>query len=220
MALIRCPECKQKISTDCEVCPKCGANIKKARVRQQKGGKVALWIVLGFILICFAIGLSTKNKSGAVENEEHSVAVIEDVNQYSKISTEALVGKLGEPVSDEKWTNKTAKGNFEVETYSYDVNSNHYEFIIADDTVVRLSIYSDQNWNGKGSLFSFEDKKQIPKMFGVELSKKSRINDTNSAYVVTQASDTVAAFNVQDMDSKNKTFSFVKITYNPDYFDQ
>jgi predicted nucleic acid-binding Zn ribbon protein len=218
MAIIRCPECKQKVSTDCTFCPKCGADIRKARARQQKSSRSALWAFLVFILICFTVAFLKKDTSKTASVKE-DVTVIEDVSQYSIMSVDDLVGKLGEPVSKESWTNKTTKGNFEVETYSYDINSNHYEFIIANNSVVRLTIYSDQSWNGKGNLFSFKNKKQIPSMFGIELSKDAKTKDNNLSYITSPVSARIAVFNVQDVDSKNKTFGFIKVTYSNNYFD-
>lgn len=195
--------------------------VKKKKGRGCLIAALAIFIIPAFIgaLANLATGKSVVTNEPITVNKEDNISIVEDMTQYSGISAEDLISKLGDPVSNDKWTNKTSKGNFEVETYSYDVNSNHYEFIIADNAVVRLSIYSDQNWNGKGNLFSYEDKKLIPKMFGVEVSKKSRTKDTNSAYVISQVSDSISTFNVQDMNSKDKTFGFVKVTYNPNYFD-
>lgn len=220
MALIKCPECKQKISTDCAVCPKCGADIKKARGRQQTSGKAALWVVLVFILICFAIAFSTKGKGMTASKEEEKISIIEDVNQYSQISTEELINKFGEPASKENWTNKTSKGNFEVETYSYDKDSNHYEFITTNNLIVRLTIYSAQNWTGEGDLFTYKNKKQIPNAFGVSLSEGAKVEvDNNSTYKISHVSDSIAVLDIQDMKPINGTFGFVKVTYNADYFD-
>lgn len=97
----------------------------------------------------------------STKNTSTTVSVIEDVEQYSRISKEDLIGIMGDPTSEEEWTNKTSKGNFLVTTLSYDKNTFHYEFIIADDAVVRLSIYSEQYWNNTGDRFTFTGKKKI-----------------------------------------------------------
>ena len=222
-------------------CPNCGEPSETVRENIQtppdppivatpikkKKGRGCLFAVLAVFIIPIIVGiianLATKKpiiiNESTTSSKEASFVVLEDANQYSKISTDDLIGKLGEPISKEAWTNKTSKGTFELEIDSYDINSNHYEFIIADNTVIRLTIYSDQNWNGKGSLFSFNDKSQITSMFGIEPSKDSRTKDTNSAYLISNVSDSIMTFNVQDIDSKNKTFGFVKITYDNNYFD-
>ena len=75
---------------------------------------------------------------------------------------------MGEPVSVENWTNKTSKGDFLVTTLVYDKYGNHYEFIIADDSVVRLSIYSENYWNGTGERFKYRlAKNEICQYFNV-----------------------------------------------------
>jgi hypothetical protein len=211
LALIRCPECKQKISSDCVECPKCGANIERAFRRLQASGWLMLKVVLVFIFICYVLAFLNK--------KEVTVSFIEDVNQYSHISSEELISKLGEPVSKEIWTNKTSKGDFEVETYSYEKDSNHYEFIVAHNTVVRLKIYSNKTWNNEGDLFFYKNKKKIPSLFGVEISKDATIENENRYYKATSVSNTIATFDVQDIRPINDTFASVEVTYNDSYFD-
>lgn len=211
MALISCPECRQKISSDCVECPKCGANIKRAFQRLQAGGWLMLKIVVAIIFICYVIAFINK--------KEVTVSFIDDVNQYSHISTEELISKLGEPASKESWTNKTSKGDFEVETYSFEKDSNLYEFIIADNTVVRLTLYSEKAWNREGNLFFFKDKKEIPSLFGVEISKDAHIENENRYYKATSVSNTISTLDVQDIRIINNTFASVEVTYNANYFD-
>lgn len=126
---------------------------------------------------------------------------------------------MGEPSSKETWTNKTGKGNFKVVTWSYDKNSSHYEFIIADNSVVRLSIYSDNYWNGKGDRFViYNTKERICEAFGITLGDNVKnVTDNNSTYTLSPVNDKVAVFDVQDIDSNS--YGFVKITYNLNYFD-
>lgn len=229
MALIRCPECKQKISSDCTTCPKCGADIKKAQNRQSNLAKSIALIFGGFIFLCIVVGLmmkpeKTSDSSVAVEttSNENTIPILEDVTQYGKISSDDLIQKLGEPVAKEEWTNKTSKGDFNVITYSYDINTNHYEFIIAEDLVVRLTMYSNKYWNNTGELFSFNDfeKEQLPQKFGITLSEQAEIKeDNNFTYIISPVSDGIEVFDVQDIDAKNKTFGLVKVTFDSNYFD-
>lgn len=145
--------------------------------------------------------------------------VIEDAEQFSNITKDELKAIMGEPVTEESWTNKTSKGDFDVITLLYDKDSNHYEFIIADDTVVRLSIYSNNYWNGTGDRFSvFGEKKDICKSFNITLGENvKKITDNNFTYTLSPVNDKIAEFDVQDIDSD--TYGFVKITYNLNYFD-
>lgn len=147
---------------------------------------------------------------------------VDNVNNYADISIKELKEKFGEPESTDKWTNKTTHGNFKLTTLSYTKNSNHYEFIIADNSVVRVTIYSSKYWNGTGDLFSYPsgNKDDIAKMFGVTLSNNAVLNcDNNNSYIYSPANEKIDVFNVQDIDINNNTFGFVKITYNNNYFD-
>lgn len=148
-----------------------------------------------------------------------SVTIIENAEQFSRISVEELKKIMGEPVSEESWTNKTSKGDFEVVTLSYDKDSNHYEFIIADDSVVRLSIYSSAYWNGNGDRFSITgEKSDICKSFNITLSDNvKKTTDNSFVYTLSPVNDKIAIFNVQDINAD--TYGFVKITYNLNYFD-
>lgn len=162
--------------------------------------------------ICISCSSSSKETNASID-------IIEDVEQFSRISMNELKNIMGEAVSVEDWTNKTSKGDFNVTTLSYDKNSNHYEFIIADDSVVRLTIYSNSYWNNEGERFLIaNDKKDICKSFNIVLGENvKKVTDNNFSYTLSPVNDKVAMFDVQDIDSD--TFGLVKITYNLNYFD-
>ena len=172
-------------------------------------------LLLFTILVC---GFCTSCGSTTSKVPE-PLTVIEDAEQFSRISVEELKTIMGEPVSKETWTNKTSKGDFEVVTLSYDKNSNYYEFIIADNSVVRLSIYSSDYWNGNGDRFAITgEKSDICKSFNITLGDNvKKTDDTGYAYTLSPVNDKVAMFDVQDIDAD--TYGFVKITYNLNYFD-
>lgn len=163
--------------------------------------------------------LAACGSNSTTATEPETVTIIEDVEQFSRISTEELKNIMGEPNSEEAWTNKTSKGDFEVITLSYEVNSNHYEFIIADDSVVRLSIYSAGYWNRTGERFSFTgDKSNIAKAFNITLGDNAKkVTDNNFTYTLSPVNGKIGMFDVQDIDSD--TYGFIKITYNLNYFD-
>lgn len=167
------------------------------------------------ILFC---GIFTACGSSSANNSE-SVTVIEDAEQFSRINMEELKNIMGEPISEETWTNKTSKGDFEVITLSYDKNSNHYEFIIADNSVVRLSIYSSDYWNNSGDRFLINgDKKDVCKSFNITLGENvKKITDNNFTYTLSLVNEKVAMLDIQDI--KENTYGLIKITYNLNYFD-
>lgn len=174
--------------------------------------------IFGLIIVVLLCGICTACSSSS-ESTSESITIIEDVEQFSRISTRELKNIMGEPVSEESWTNKTSKGNFDVTTLSYDKDSNHYEFIIADDTVVRVTIYSNNYWNNTGDRFSITgEKKDICKSFNITLGDNvKKVTDNNFTYTLSPVNDKVAMFDVQDIDSD--TYGLVKITYNLNYFD-
>lgn len=141
-------------------------------------------------------------------------------NEYSNISTNDLIEKMGKPDNIEKRNNKTANDSFALEAYLYDVDSIHYEFIIADNSVVRAAIYSQNAWEKEGTDFKYEDsKKDIVKAFDIKLNDNAKVlTDTNSAYKISLVSDKIAEFYVSEIDIDNKTYGKVLITYNLSYF--
>lgn len=137
-----------------------------------------------FFMICGIVG-ATASRANKETAGSTNAEVVEDVQQFSGISVEALKEIMGDPVAEEEWTNSTSKGEFPVTTLQYEKNSNHYEFIIAEDAVVRLSIYSNQYWNGTGDLFSYSgDKENILKMFNVDAGESARIETDNGVSYV------------------------------------
>jgi len=183
--------------------------------------------VLFFIMIGLAVLSYIENPeefSGDDEEpEETSVEVIDDVAKYSRIPTDDLVEMMGEPETIETWTKQTNNyGDFEVTTYGYDKDGMRYEFIVGDDAVVRLSIYSNDYWNGEGERFSYNEDNKVDTMdvFGVEWSDNARkLVDNNITYKIISVSDKIAHFMASDIDTEDKTFGFVKVTYNVKYFD-
>lgn len=174
--------------------------------------------ILLLLTVIIMSGFCTACGSSSSKNSE-PVQVIEDAERFSRINVEELKSLMGDPVSEDSWINKTSKGDFEVITLSYDKDSNHYEFIIADDSVVRLSIYSNNYYNREGDRFSYiGEKSDICKSFNITLGKNAKkVADTGFAYKLSPVNDKVAIFDIQDIDGD--TYGFVKITYNLNYFD-
>lgn len=188
-----------------------------------KKGKVGcLVIVLIFIGgLIFGITQIVKDPE-KYQKSEKSVDVIFDASSVSRISVEDLISKMGEPIEKEDWINKTTKGNFNVSTYTYDKEGIYYEFIITENSVIRLNVYSNLNWNKAGDNFKYKqkNKEDILSLFGIvpnENAKKSV--DNGFTFRISPVSNTVADFNVQGINETDKTFEFVKITYNIKYFD-
>ena len=177
-----------------------------------KKKNIVIFVIIGIVLI----GVLRLGYLG----QKASETFIFDANSFSRVTTDELIEKLGECSEKEDWTNKTSKGTFNVTTYSYDLNGHHYEFLVCDDKVVRASVYSQKYWTGEGELFKYHlGKTDILTMIGVDLGDNSEQFSNGLMWRISSASDTIEEINVQCIDSKEKTFDFVKITYDSRYFD-
>jgi len=128
--------------------------------RVMKKGKVGCLVIVLIFIDALVFGISQVMKDPEkYQKSEKTVDIIFDASSVSRLSIEELISKMGEPSTKEDWMNKTSKGDFNVSTYNYDKECVHYEFIIAEDSVVRLSIYSNLYWNKKGKHFQYTQKK-------------------------------------------------------------
>lgn len=174
------------------------------------------YLLFAFIVFISGCGTSTVNV------DAESIEPIFNSIKYSRLSSGELIEKLGEPSSKEEWSNNTPNGDVLLTTYAYDISENHFEFIVADDSVVRVSIYSNAYWNNNGEHFIYnnKDKSDLRYLFGIsEIKDTAKIKDSNVNYEISPVSDTVANFFVGEISEKDKTFGCAKITYNIKYFD-
>ncbi|WP_353106265.1 hypothetical protein [Acetoanaerobium noterae] len=187
-------------------------------MKKKRGCLMWGFILMGLLLMSsFIMAINRENENNIISN--HEVTPIFNANEYGKITSNELVQKMGEPSTKEDWVNKTASGEFSVTTYEYDKDGIHYEFIIADDKVVRITLYSNKYWNDEGYFFTYEKKLDMLHLFGItEFSDDFKIADNSASYRIRPVSDTIEDFWIPDMDSKNKTFGLVKITYDMNYF--
>lgn len=181
--------------------------------------KKKIFTAMTILTVLFAgCGSSSNVASNNVKNEQ--IEIIDDVTKYSKISVDDLKNIMGEPLLEENWSNQTSSGTYELTILSYDKDSNHYEFIIGDGVVVKLTIYSSMDWNGTGELFSYSgDKSDIPAMFGIKLgSNVENKGDTGYAYRISNVNDSIADVHVLEM-ADDCTFGMIKFTYDEHYFE-
>lgn len=242
MALIKCPECGKEISDAAKSCPNCGYPLKneageskiqvqqdillqKQQAQQQRQGqkqkvnknKGCLTAAIMAIII-FGIGIggiSTVIKS-SLNTVDMKTEIILDANEFSKISSENLVEKLGEPVRIEDFI---APNGATCYNYWYDIDKNHYDFYVIDDKVVELIASSENYWTGKGGLYKYnkKNKSDIAECFNIKLSQNAKVKDKNITYIVESVSSTVEEINVQDIKSDSKTYGLIKIIYDNSY---
>ncbi|MDQ4680750.1 hypothetical protein, partial [Stenotrophomonas maltophilia group sp. RNC7] len=140
-------------------------------------------LTLLLIIVLLIMGCSS---SANIEPYE----VLVDVNQFSRISSEELIEKMGEPNRKEDWNNSTDRGNFLITIYYYD----DYEFFIADDSVVRMNILSEQYNDINGDGIKFYSEESIFQMLNIPIdyNKIKKIADTGYALRYSPVSDKVA----------------------------
>ena len=213
---IRCPKCKKAIKKGEVFCSRCGENLTAhEKLPTDKPGIGCLGIFFGFcLLILFCSFIGSGGTFKVTEN------VIVDAEQFSLISSSELEQIMGKADSSETWTNKTTTGNFEITTKTYDKDGIHYEFLISDDKVVRLGVYSNDYWNREGERFKYDSKLGILEQFNIAKgSNAAKETDNNVTFKLQNVNDKIDTFDVQDMSISDKTYGFVRITYDRTYFE-
>lgn len=190
--------------------------------------KMKFLLVLSIVVLSISfVGCtpSTSNQGSVSDDESQKVVSIFDAPLYSRITKADLFEKFGETSDVEEWNNETTKGTFPMTIYSYDdKNSNHYEFIVANDSdsVVRVTIYSAKNWAGTGTDIKYT-KKSINEMLAllnITPNDSAKVAaDTGEAYRIRPVSDTIGDVWFLGMTNDDSTFNMVKVTYNLNYFD-
>lgn len=168
-----------------------------------------------FFVICGIIGaVSSRDNTNSDVNT--AIPIIFDCTSISKLSSADLIAKLGEPESKEPWVYKTETKSSDFITYTYTINNVLYEFILADDHVVRLTLTNDSDTPFQ---YSKNNKEDILASFNVKPSQDSKVTaDTGYAYRVSPVNDLVQDFWVIDMDDTSQTFTMLKVTYDKTYF--
>lgn len=177
--------------------------------------KKVLIIVAILLVGALAFGISRiAQDPEKYQKQEASVSVVLDCSQFSRISTEDLFAKLGEPTRTEEWTNQTAKGDFPMKIYSFSFDGFYGEFIVYEDTVVKLRLFADAPWQVEGK------SDNIFAMFGITPGDNAKKTvDTGATHKFSPVSDTVAEVEFFNFDEEEKTFDTVYVTYDLNYFD-
>lgn len=176
------------------------------------GGIFGLFIIL--IIIGIIVG-GIKNVNDSTSKEPKELMI--DVNQFSKISSAELVEKLGDPEKIEDYEWRVPRTNESIVGKMYIYEQNKYEFILFDDSVARLNIYSGTFMGYDDTVMTFEKEQDIFDMFGIEPNNHlKKIADTNYALRFSPVSDTVADLWIESINGNE--FEIAKITYNLNYY--
>ncbi len=177
--------------------------------------KIGVIVSVLFIgALCFGISRIAQNPE-KYQHQDETVSVVFDCSKYSRISAEELKNELGDPKSLEDWNNETSKGDFQMQIYGYDFSDSYGEFILCEDSVVELRLFSDSKWKVEGS-----NSDNIFTMFGIEPGENAKKTvDTGTTYKFSPVSDKVAKVEFYNFDEENRTFDTIYVTYNLNYFD-
>lgn len=187
----------------------------------KKSKKILLIVFVVPMLLGLVVAISSKLMSND-KNTIDKVNVIVDTTQFSGITTEELKSILGEPELVEEWTNTTQKGNFNFTSFEYNVNGNHYSFNIFEDSVVSLIVEPPKYYDLGGDVFHYtqKNKKDILQQFNIELGSNGKKKaDTGFALIYSPVNEKIGKVDIQFIDTDNKTFEWVKVIYNLNYFD-
>ena len=179
--------------------------------------KKKIAVIIGIIFVgalCFGISRIVQN-TDQYQRQDEEIPVVLDCSKFSRISTEELKNELGEPKTTENWNNQTSKGDFQMQIFTYEFEGFYGEFIIYENSVVKLRLFSDSQWKVEGS-----NSDNIFTMFGIvpgENAKKTV--DTGTTHKFSPVSDKVAEIEFYNYDKENKSFDTVYVAYNLNYFD-
>ena len=152
-----------------------------------------------------------------IEEINPEIKEIVDSKKFALVSSEKLIGLMGQPKDVEEWNFTTSKGTFPAKTYSYDTEY-HYEFLVIDNKVVRMNCYSLKYWNGNGESIKYTSKNDIPRIFGVT-EEMGVPSDTGYAIRWSNLTGSIKDFWVINVDDTAKTIDGVKVTYDELYLD-
>jgi len=166
------------------------------------------------LLICMVLLLAACGNSNETISKED---VLIDANQFAKITSEELVAILGEPESIEDYEWSVPKTGESIVGKLYIYKKNKFEFVLFDNSVARLNVYSGQYWGYDDSVIEFQSKEDIFSMFNIESNNNmKKIEDTNYALRFSPVTDTIADLWIQEI--QENTLGIAKITYDLNYF--
>lgn len=183
---------------------------------------IIIVLVVAFLVAAFITGnnaLKNSNKDEVVQTKSavEEKELIIDATQFNRINSAKLVDILGEPesIEDYPWSVPSTGESIVGKLYVYE--NNKFEFVLFDDQVVRLNVYSGTYWGYDDTTLSFQNENDLFSMFGIKPNTHlKKIEDTNYALRFSPVSDSVADFWVIDI--QNGTFGEARITYNLNYY--
>ncbi|KOS68371.1 hypothetical protein AEA09_07245 [Lysinibacillus contaminans] len=169
-------------------------------------------IIFASILLLIISACSAESSKDSQKTEP-----IIDATKFSRISSAQLIEIMGEPeyVDEYNWLVPSTGKEIPAKTYIYE--GNKYEFMVIEDAVTRMSIYSGTYMGYDDTSFEFKNDEDLFSMFNIQPSDDlKKVADTGAALRFTPVSEKVAELWVLEIEKNN--FGIAKITYNLNYY--
>lgn len=181
-----------------------------------KKGKIIGLIVLVLFLGGIGFGVTQIMNDPDKYNGSTNQSKVEAVfyaPSFSRISTDALIDKMGEAKAVEDYPTTTSKGSYDMKIYSYEDDNASIEFIVCDDAVVRVHYFPNE-------AITFKSENDIMGIFGIKPGQNiKKTADTGTVLKFQAVSDTVGGVDAYDINKKDNTFAYAYVTYNWNYFE-
>lgn len=181
--------------------------------QKQANGGSTLCVILGILFVMAGIVNSVAEqapKAKTTASGETSSSVIADATKFAGKPLEEIETLAG-PLLDNGGISLTTVSGETVEGETYSPQGSATQFIFYEGKCVKYQYISDND-------IPYEKKEDIFAMFGISPQKDmSLVADTNFAMRYLNVTDSISEFYVQIMDSRAKTFSAVKVTYDSNF---
>ncbi len=158
-------------------------------------------------------GVTNQGEDSGVSTNADKAMCAYDVTQFANITGEQLIALLGEPDSI---GNGKCNGSFEISCTNYDYDNlegyGEASFTLVGDKVVRLTSYNE---------YKFSKVENIMKDFGVQKSKDAaKVANNENALRYRCPTETIDDFWISLIDEENKSFGFLQVTYDMEYYEE
>ena len=167
------------------------------------------------VLLSFLTIISILTACNKVESAPKiKVPQIMDIAQYSRMTPEELVTKLGEPLRKDEWIHESSKGQkHQALSYNYEIDQYPLELIIIDNAVVKMNVLASESDNNQ---FKIKANKDVFALAGITPTDKIKTLIENSVTLrYASISDPVSDLWVT---LEGKEIRFLEVTYNSSYF--
>lgn len=209
-----CKQCGNKVPDNTKFCPNCGfpSNQRGSVVpppKKRKKGCLIAFLIAFAVFVIAVVGGIISGVNGDAGNKDKPDLIVNALDYAGKSVEEiqSIVGDLKDAgnVNLTDATGKSVKGKV------YNLPNSNTSFTFINDKLVSFQYWASDPIN-------YNREKDIIQMFGITpADNMKQETNTGSALQYSSVSDKVSEFWIQDMDSKEKTFSIVKITFDSNF---